>query len=56
MSDEGRLRETEEKYRGFTVYDNAGEKIGKVDELFVDETDREEYIGVKVGLLGTKST
>jgi hypothetical protein len=56
MSDEGRLRETEEKYQGFTVYDNAGEKIGKVDELFVDEDDREEYIGVKMGFLGTKST
>ncbi len=55
MADEGRLRESDEKYEGYTVYDNAGEKVGKVDELLVDEADREEYIGVKMGLLGTKS-
>jgi sporulation protein YlmC with PRC-barrel domain len=54
-SDE-RLRELEEKYENYKVYDNQGEKIGKVDDLFVDETDREEYIGVKLGLLGMKST
>jgi sporulation protein YlmC with PRC-barrel domain len=47
-----RLRELEEKYEGYEVYDNAGEKIGKVDDLFIDETDREEYIGVKMGLFG----
>ncbi len=55
MAREGRLREAEEKYEGYTVYDNAGEKVGKVDKLFVDEADREEYIGVKTGLLGTRS-
>ncbi len=55
MAGEGRLRESEEKYEGYTVYDNAGEKVGKVDELLVDEAEREEYIGVKTGLLGTKS-
>jgi hypothetical protein len=27
-----------------------------VDDLFVDEADREEYIGVKMGFLGRKST
>jgi hypothetical protein len=32
------------------------ERIGKVDDLFVDESDSEEYIGVKLGLFGTKST
>jgi sporulation protein YlmC with PRC-barrel domain len=47
-----RLKELEEKYEGYEVYDNAGERIGKVDDLFIDETDREEYIGVKVGLFG----
>jgi sporulation protein YlmC with PRC-barrel domain len=50
--DDDRLRELEEKYEGYEVYDNAGEKIGKVDDLFIDETDREEYIGVKMGLFG----
>ncbi len=56
MASEERLRELEEKYEDYKVYDNSGEKIGKVDDLFIDETDREEYIGVKLGLLGRKST
>jgi sporulation protein YlmC with PRC-barrel domain len=56
VASEDRLRELEEKYEDFKVYDNQGEKIGKVDDLFVDETDREEYIGVKMGFLGLKST
>ena len=56
MASEDRLRELEEKYEDYKVYDNQGEKIGKVDDLFVDETDREEYIGVKMGFLGLKST
>ena len=56
MANDERLRELEEKYEGFTVYDNSGSKIGKVDDLFVDETDNEEYIGVKMGFFGSKST
>jgi uncharacterized protein (TIGR02271 family) len=46
----------EDQYQGYTVYDRQGEKIGKVDDLFVDENDQPEYIGVKMGLLGTRST
>ncbi len=46
----------EDQYAGYTVYDNSGSKIGKVDDLFLDENDRPEYIGVKMGFLGTKST
>src|SRR5919107_1573053 len=56
VASEDRLRELEEKYEDYKVYDNRGDKIGKVDDLFVDETDHEEYIGVKLGLLGRKST
>ncbi len=56
MASEERLRELEDKYEGYSVYDNRGEKIGKVDDLFIDEDDREEYIGVKMGFLGRKST
>jgi sporulation protein YlmC with PRC-barrel domain len=56
VASEERLRELEEKYEGYAVYDNQGQKIGKVDDLFVDEADREEYIGVKMGFLGRKST
>lgn len=56
MAGEDRLRELEERYEGFKVYDNNGESIGKVDDLFVDERDREEYIGVKMGLFGLSGT
>jgi sporulation protein YlmC with PRC-barrel domain len=56
VASEDRLRELEEKYEDYKVYDNQGEKIGKVDDLFVDESDREEYIGVKMGFFGMKST
>ena len=52
MHTDNRLKELEERYEGYEVYDNAGEKIGKVDDLFIDEADREEYIGVKMGLFG----
>jgi hypothetical protein len=34
----------------------SGEKIGKVDDLFVDENDQPEYIGVKMGFLGARFT
>ena len=56
VASEDRLRELEEKYEDYKVYDNQGEKIGKVDDLFVDEADREEYVGVKMGFFGMKST
>src|SRR4028119_307766 len=46
----------EDQYAGYTVYDNAGSKIGKVDDLFLDENDSPEYVGVKMGFLGTSST
>src|SRR5215212_4275152 len=46
----------EDQYAGYEVFDQVGEKIGKVDDLFVDESDQPEYIGVKMGFLGTRST
>ena len=46
----------EDAYAGYQVVDRDGDKIGKVDDLFVDENDRPEYIGVKMGFLGTSST
>jgi stress response protein YsnF len=56
--EEGRDRFTAiaDLYAEYTVYDMHYEKIGKVDYLFVDENDDLEYIGVKMGFLGTKST
>src|SRR5919202_1652403 len=46
----------EDLYAGYTVYDVHYEKIGDVDDLFVDEEDRPEYVGVKMGFLGLRST
>jgi uncharacterized protein (TIGR02271 family) len=51
-----RFTAIEDRFAGYTVYDQAGEKIGKVDDLFVDESDQPEYIGVKMGFFGTSST
>ena len=51
-----RFTAIEDRYADYTVYDKHYEKIGKVDDLFVDENDRPEYVGVKMGLLGTRST
>ena len=51
-----RFQELEEAYKDYTVYDQHYERIGRVDDLFVDENDRPEYIGVKTGFLGMKST
>jgi uncharacterized protein (TIGR02271 family) len=48
--------EIEDRYAAYTVYDQSYEKIGNVDDLFVDENDSPEYIGVKMGFLGTRST
>lgn len=42
--------------RGYELRDSEGEKVGKVDEVFVGENDRPEYLGTKTGLLGNKLT
>src|ERR671912_2422910 len=51
-----RFTAIEDQYAGYEVYDRNGEKIGKVDDLFVDENDRAEYLGVKMGFLGLEGT
>ena len=51
-----RFTAIEDQYAGYTVVDQIGERIGKVDDLFVDENDQPEYYGVKMGFLGTSST
>ncbi len=51
-----RFTAIEDRFAGYEVYDQSGSKIGKVDDLFVDENDQPEYIGVKMGFLGTRST
>jgi uncharacterized protein (TIGR02271 family) len=51
-----RFTAIEDQYAGYEVYDRNGEKIGKVDDLFVDENDQPEYLGVKMGFLGLEGT
>src|ERR671917_2072975 len=51
-----RFTAVEDQYAGYTVVDESGSKIGKVDDLFLDENDQPEYLGVKMGFLGTRST
>jgi uncharacterized protein (TIGR02271 family) len=51
-----RFADREERLVGYTVYDVNHEKIGKVDHLLVGQDDNPEYVGVKTGFLGTKST
>src|SRR5918911_267637 len=46
-------RSLEEQYAGYDVYDERGERIGKLEDLFVDEDDNPEYVGVRTGLSGT---
>src|SRR5919202_1882897 len=51
-----RFTALEDEYAGYEVYDRNGQKIGKVDDLFVDEHDQPEYVGVKMGFLGLEGT
>jgi uncharacterized protein (TIGR02271 family) len=51
-----KFTEVEDRYANYTVYDRHYEKIGNVDDLFLDESDQSEYIGVKMGFLGTRTT
>src|SRR5918996_2332658 len=48
--------EVAHRFAGYTLYDQDYEKIGNVDDLFVDESDHPEYLGVKMGFLGTRTT
>lgn len=60
MSDEstrGSLRERiADDYSGYKLYDERGEKIGKVDYTVLDRENRPEYLAVKMGLIGSKTT
>ena len=51
-----RFTAVEDRFAGYEGHDQSGSKIGKVDDLFVDESDQPEYIGVKMGFLGMSST
>ena len=47
------LKEGSEEYH---VYDKHYERIGRVDDVFIDGRDAVSYIGVKMGFFGTNST
>jgi stress response protein YsnF len=43
-------------WRGSTVVDRDGEKIGTFEELYLDQADRPAWAAVKTGLFGMKQT
>lgn len=56
MGSEDPFIELKESHRDYKVFDGHYERIGKVDELFVDEADHPVYLGVSTGgLLETGS-
>src|SRR4051812_29605026 len=45
------------RWRGQTMYDNDGDKVGKIDEIYLDQqTGAPEWAVVTTGLFGTKQT
>ncbi len=45
------------QYRGANLVDSSGDKIGKIDEIYLDDrTGQPEWASVNTGLFGTKST
>lgn len=51
----GDRSQTPEEYVGYGVRDPLGQKIGTVDELFVNAYDEPEYLRIRMGFLGLKS-
>src|SRR5215212_6155458 len=45
----------EEQYVEYGIYDQYGERIGPLSDLFVDVNDEPEYVGVETGLPGYRS-
>src|SRR5829696_8657663 len=45
----------EERYAEYGIYDQYGERIGPLSDLFVDEKDEPEYVGVETESPGNRS-
>ena len=45
----------EERYAEYGIYDQHGERLGPLNDLFVDESDEPEYVGVGMGLPENRS-
>jgi hypothetical protein len=43
-------------WRGRTVVDRHGERIGKLGDLYLDDADRPAYAGVRTGLFGRRES
>jgi len=50
-----RFAALEERFSGYEVRDSAGGNVGEVDEIFVDENGRPEYVGVKMSPSGVEN-
>ena len=50
-----RITVPEGNFAGYEAYDRNRLRIGEVEDLFLDANDRPEYIGVRMGVLGTQS-
>ena len=50
-SDDG-FAPLEKRFAGYEIRDAAGEKVGKIDEIFVDENGRPDYVGMKISRSG----
>jgi hypothetical protein len=45
----------EERYADYEVYDQHGQRIGPISDLFVDEIGEPEYVGVEPGTIANRS-
>jgi uncharacterized protein (TIGR02271 family) len=45
----------ERRYEEYAIYDRDGERIGPLHDLFVDEYDEPEYLGVATGSLANRT-
>jgi uncharacterized protein (TIGR02271 family) len=50
-----RLGMPEERFAGYEIYAQGDERIGKLEDLFIDEDDNPEYVGVRVGSSSKRS-
>src|ERR671921_2275837 len=45
----------EQRYAEYGIFDQDGQRIGPLSDLFVDENDEPEYVGVETGLPANRS-
>ena len=44
-----------ERYAGYTLHDPLGQKLGRVESIFVGRDGLPEYVRVRLGIFGLKS-